>query len=277
MENEKLCGWAAPQLPPMEVVRLDHDKLLNFATEVGYQLQMSGAEIYRVEDTVRYILTAYGVSTGEVFAIPNCLNVSLLTLDGQSLTRIRRVGIHGTDIYRLEALNALSRQVASHKLTLEEAENQLHVICGETRSYPPALQLFAYALGTSAFCLFFGGTVQDALCCAACGLLIGLSQNFMSRLHTNLFFKTFVSACLSGFIALLLVAFGVGNDLDTIIIGALMALVPGISFTNAMRDIIAGDMVTGITKTIESILIGVSIALGTAIALYGAPLLGVIV
>lgn len=255
---------------------MDYDKLLTFATEVGYQLQMSGAEIYRVEDSVRYILSAYGAPTGEVFAIPNCLTVSLLTPEGRPLTRIRRVGIHGTDIYRLESLNSLSRKISAGELDFQQANLTLQAICADRRAYSQKVQLLAYAIGAGFFALFFGGTVADALCCALCGVTIGLSQWFMGWLRTNLFFKTFAGACLSAVIALLLMAAGLGNSLDTIIIGALMALVPGISLTNAMRDIIAGDMVTGITKTIESILIGVSIALGTAIALYGAPFLGVI-
>ena len=256
---------------------MDYDKLLNFATEVGYQLQMCGAEIYRVEDSVRYILAAYGVPTGEVFAIPNCLNVSVLTPDGRSMTRIRRVGIHGTDLYRLEAMNAFSRSICSNVPSLEEAERQLRDILDDTTNYSFPVQLCAYAVGSAAFALFWGGNGWDALCCAACGVAIGLSQRFMSRLRTNLFFQTCVGACLSAVVAVLLMTAGLGSDLDTIIIGALMALVPGVSFTNAMRDIIAGDMVTGITKTTESILIGVAIALGTAVALWGAPFLGVIV
>lgn len=254
---------------------MDYDKLLNFATEVGYQLQMSGAEIYRVEDSVRYILSAYGVPTGEVFAIPNCLNVSLTSPDGHPLTRIRRVGIHGTDLHRLEAMNAFSRNICAQTPPLDEAESQLTAILADKTQYPFSLQLCAYAVGSAAFALFWGGDLLDAICCAACGVTIGLSQDFMSRFGTNLFFKTFVGAFLSALVALLLTAVNLGSDLDTIIIGALMALVPGISFTNAMRDIIAGDMVTGITKTTESILIGVSIALGTAMALSAAPLLGV--
>ena len=60
--------------------------------------------------------------------------------------------------------------------------------------------------------------------------------------------------------------------LDKIIIGALMALVPGIAITNAMRDIMAGDMVSGISKGAEALLIGAAIALGTAIALGLAAL-----
>ena len=254
---------------------MDHDKLLNFATEVGYELLMCGAEIYRVEESVKRILTAYGVPTGEVFAIPNCLNVSVITPDGRTLTRIRRVGIHGTDLYRLEAMNALSRKVCVQLPPLEEAESLLNQICSDHTCYSRAFQLFAYALGSAAFALFWGGDLRDAACCALCGVVIGISQHFMTRLGTNLFFKTFVGASLSALVALLLMALGAGSSLDTIIIGALMALVPGISLTNAMRDIIAGDMVTGITKTTESILIGVSIALGTAMVLWWGPLLGV--
>ncbi len=60
---------------------------------------------------------------------------------------------------------------------------------------------------------------------------------------------------------------GVGQNQDLIIIGALMALVPGIAMTNAMRDIMAGDMVAGISKAAEALLIGAAIALGTALAL----------
>lgn len=256
---------------------MDYDELLNFATEVGYQLQMSGAEIYRVEESVQRILAAYGAPTGEVFAIPNCLTTSVTAPEGRPLTRIRRIGLHGTDIYRMEALNDLSRKVCTQTPPLGEAEEQLNAICRDHTAYSYPVQLFAYALGAFAFAFFFGGNLRDAVCAAVCGVVIGLSSTFMDRLKTNLFFKTFVGGCLSALVALFLVGIGIGVNSDTIIIGALMALVPGIAFTNAMRDIIAGDMVTGISKTAEAILIGVSIALGTAIALVAARFLGVAV
>ena len=73
---------------------------------------------------------------------------------------------------------------------------------------------------------------------------------------------------------MLLTGLGLGENLDRIIIGALMALVPGIAITNAMRDIMAGDMVAGISKGAEALLIGAAIALGTALGLGAAGLLG---
>ena len=54
---------------------MEYDDLLNMGTELGYQLMFSGAEIYRVEESVYRLLTAYGLQP-QVFAIPNCLIVS---------------------------------------------------------------------------------------------------------------------------------------------------------------------------------------------------------
>lgn len=254
---------------------MDYDVLLQFATEMGYQLQISGAEIYRVEESVQRVLAAYGASSGEVFAIPNCLTVSVNDPEGRSLTRIRRVGMHGTDIYRLEALNELSRTICSQIPPLPDSISQLETICRDTTAYPFPFQLFAYFLGCGAFGFFFGGNWKDAFSAGICGIVIGLCLPFMEKLKTNLFFKTSVGGFFSALTAFALVALGVGNDADIIIIGALMALVPGIAFTNAIRDIIAGDMVSGISKIAEAILVGVSIALGTAVALWIARLLGV--
>ena len=69
---------------------LDYDALLGLTSELGYRLMESGAEIYRVEESVQRLLRAYGVTTGEVFAIPNLVIVSLTDPNGHPVTRARR-------------------------------------------------------------------------------------------------------------------------------------------------------------------------------------------
>lgn len=251
---------------------LDYDILLQLASGVGFSLLESGAEIYRVEESVQRILMAYGAQRGEVFAIPNCLIVSLNGPDGQPLTQMRRMPNHGTDIDRLEKVNDFCRRVCRDTPDLAQAQAELERICAQRRNYSFQAVLGGYTLGTAAFCLFFGGGPADALCGALCGLVIGLSLHFMDLLHTNLFFKTIAAGFFSALLALGLTILGLGKNLDLIIIGTIMSLVPGIAFTNAMRDIIAGDMVSGITRTAEALLIGVAIALGTGLALGLAKL-----
>ena len=61
---------------------MDYYLLTDLAATMGYHLAMSGAETFRVEDTIHRILRAYGVEC-EAFAIPNCVSVSLEAANGK--------------------------------------------------------------------------------------------------------------------------------------------------------------------------------------------------
>ena len=73
---------------------MDYYLLTDLAATMGYHLAMSGAETFRVEDTIHRILRAYGVEC-EVFAIPNCVSVSLEAANGKPLMLMRRMIISG--------------------------------------------------------------------------------------------------------------------------------------------------------------------------------------
>lgn len=251
---------------------MDYDKLINLATDMGYGLLDTGAEIYRVEEAIQRILKAYGLESGEVFAIPNCIIVSMVTPEGRTMTRVRRSMGHGTNIDLLERYNDLCRHLCVETPDVDEALAQMRTLAGRQRVYPLPVQFIAHFAGAAGFTLFFGGTFRDALCGGLCGLAICACLTFLTRLGTNLFFKTVAAGAVSSLVALALVRGGAGQNIDLITIGALMLLVPGLIFTNAMRDIMAGDMVTGLTKTAEALLIGAAIALGTGAALWLARL-----
>ena len=250
---------------------MDYDLLLNLATDLGYGLLECGAEIYRVEESIQRLLHAYGVEQADPFVIPNCIIVSMVTPQGDTLTQVRRMPSHGTDVDLLEQYNDLCRRLCREPLPIPEARQALRQVAQNRRSYPLPILLGAYLLGATFFCLFFGGSVRDAFCSGICGILIGLALAGMTRLHTNLFFQTTLGAALSAFAALTLVSLGIGQHSQLIIIGALMALVPGLMFTNAIRDVMAGDMVAGLSKIADALLTGVAVALGTGFALSVAP------
>jgi len=246
---------------------MDYDQLLSLSADLGYGLLESGAEIYRVEESIQRLLHAYGIAEADPFVIPNCIIVSMVTPEGTSLTQVRRMPSHGTDIDLLEQCNELCRELCAETPPLDEARARLERIRGQVRSYPTWVLMTAYTVASAFFVLFFGGSLPDAFCGGLCGLTIGLSVTLMNKLKTNLFFKTMTGGFLSALLALVLTNMGLGQSADKIIIGALMALVPGIMFTNAIRDVMAGDMVAGLSKLADSLLTGVSLALGTAFAL----------
>ncbi len=244
---------------------MDYNTLLDLVTDLGYELAMSGAETFRVEESVNRILKTYGVQS-EAFAIPNCLIVSIETPDGKALTRMRRIGYHGNDLDSVERLNALSRTICARKPDPHDARVWLHATRKGRRKYALPMYLLGHFLGAAGFAVFFGGTYIDAFWSGVCGIALGLIGTLMSELKANQFFSTIISAFLAALLAYFFSGAGLVYNVDAAIIGALMILVPGLLFTNAMRDIIYGDTNSGINRIVQVLLIAMGIALGTAAA-----------
>jgi uncharacterized membrane protein YjjP (DUF1212 family) len=244
---------------------MDYEKLLNMATELGYQLMYSGAEIYRVEESARRLLCAYGLETPEVFAIPNCLIVSVSTPQGHPVTRMRRVPLHGTDIELLERCNNLCRHLCVEKPPLDEALSAVAALGADIPRYSPRMVLLGYGAAPAFFAPLFGGGPRDMACALLSGLAVGVCLLYGGKfIGANGFFRTAVCSAVAAFLALALVEAGLGESVDIVTISALMVLVPGVALTNAMREIMAGDTFSALSRTADAILAASAIALGAA-------------
>lgn len=244
---------------------MDYYLLTDLAATMGYHLAMSGAETFRVEDTIHRILLAYGVEC-EVFAIPNSVSVSLEAANGKPLMIMRRIGFHGNDLEKTEKLNALSRQICAKKPAVDEAMEWLHETLASCRTYSTGAFYLGNVLVGIGFCLVFGGALSDCLWAGLIGLIIGLVTRFMDRREANPFFSTILASCLMALPAYAAAGLGWLKSPDAAIIGALMLLVPGLLITNSMRDIIYGDTNSGIFRIVQVVLTALAIALGTAAA-----------
>lgn len=244
---------------------MDYHSLLDITTELGYQLAMSGAETFRIEETITRIFDAYGIKA-EVFAIPNCMTVSLETDKNEPMTRMRRIGHHGTDLDSVERYNALSRRICSEKPEPSVAMQWLKSAVASSRKFPFWIRIAGSIIGASGFILVYGGSITDGICAIICGLIAGLAGQLLDKWKVNAFFSTIASAFAIAFCAYIFGIMGFAVSTDGIIISALMLLVPGLLFTNAMRDIIYGDTNSGINRIVQVLLIGVAIALGTGAA-----------
>lgn len=245
---------------------MDYNTLLDIATELGYQLAMSGAETFRVEESISRVMAAYGI-TAEVFSIPNCLHVSIETPDGTPVTRMRRIGSHGNDLDAVEKYSNLSRKLCSETPDLETASQWLKDTAKARRTYSLPLYLLGNFLGACGFAVMFGGGLIDSLCAGVCGIVVGLVNTYMDHLKANQFFRIITASFLMALLAYITGSFGIAANTDAVIIGTLMILVPGLLFTNALRDIIYGDTNSGINRIVQVLLIAAAIALGTGAAL----------
>ena len=244
---------------------MDYNKLLDLAADIGYRLTMCGAETFRVEESINRILDSYGIQS-EVFAIPNCLHVSIETPDGTPITRMRRIGTHGNDLDAVEKYNTMCRTICRKKPDLDTARAWLEATDNARVYYSSYAIMFGYFLGSFGFSIVFGGSLVDAFFAGLCGLIVYWVNGFMESLHANAFFSTIAAAFFLALPAYALAVVGIVDNADMVIIGALMLLVPGLLFTNAMRDIIFGDTNSGVNRIVQVFLTAAAIALGTAAA-----------
>ena len=243
-----------------------YQKLLNTAIDLGHFLLEAGAEIYRVEESIQLVLYAYGVKHVDVFAINNNIIVTITLADDTCITRMRLIYTRDTNYQMVEDLNNLSRYICKERPPVEEFNRLLKEI-RRKKKYPSWAMVAAFSGIGFAFTLFFGGNLRDALVAAVAGALIRVVQIQMERLHTNGFFINLICSFIVTMLALLVVQYQLADHSDKIIIGTLMSLVPGVAITNSIRDVIAGDLMAGMMKAVEALLIALALALGTGMAL----------
>lgn len=242
---------------------MEYSKLLDLTTELAYQLAMSGAETFRVEESAVRILRAYDIDA-EVFAIPNCLHISIEPVPGRPLTRMRRIGEHGNDLDAVELFTNLSRRLCAERPAPEIARKWLDDAIASKRKYSSIPYLIGHFLGAFGFSFLFGAGPIDALFAGFCGILVGVITRCLEKGDANQFFRILIASFSMAFPAYVLGVTGIVNNADAVITGALMLLVPGLLFTNALRDIIHGDTNSGINRIVQVVLIALAIALGTA-------------
>ena len=245
--------------------RTDRDsELMDILLDFGEAMMESGAEIARIEDSLARMGVSYGAEQTNVFVITSSIELTVRFDDGQTLTRTRRIHSGGIDFERLRLLNALSRQCAMQQLEIDQLREEVNHIRNRKMSKIKLFLGSAFAAG--GFAVFFGGTLLDAAVAALVGLAVCVLQQY-AYLSPNKVFFYFISALLSG-AAICLVSLAVPMlHIDKVIIGDIMLLIPGIAITMAVKDVLIGDTISGLTKLADCLVWAGALAAGFMIVI----------
>jgi uncharacterized membrane protein YjjP (DUF1212 family) len=240
-------------------------RLLDLFLDFGEAMLCSGAEIGRVESSIAYLCRAYGAKKYHVFAITSSI-ILTVRFGEEDFTQSRRIlSGGGTNYERLRRLSALSRRCFPNPLSPQELEDSLKQIL---QSHSHWFKDYGGSfLAAGSFCFFFGGGIAEAFLAAAFGLFICFLRRFLSPKCPNRVFFLFLSSLFCG-----LGICAIGRVLpflktDTVMIGDIMLLVPGVAFTESVRDMLIGDTISGSTKLVESLLLAGSLAAGFMISI----------
>ena len=127
--------------------------ILAFAAEVGHTLLENGAEISRVEETMKIVASSFGVDKEHFFVLSNGIFTT-----GSSYANVEFIPIKGASLDKVVEVNQLSREISAGKYTLEEARRRLDEI-RNAPTKPKWEQFLGEAMASGAFCAIFGGSL----------------------------------------------------------------------------------------------------------------------
>ena len=245
-------------------------ELLALTVEIADQMLRNGGEIYRIEDTVIHILKAYNIGRFDVYVLSNGIFASANEDKDDACSMIRHVPLGSVNLSKINYLNQLARDLCAHKCTMEEAWERVEK-SKNLPSYSEHLQVFFCGLGSACYTFIFGGKAFDFFFSFLIGmgeqlLLSYMAKKKLSRFLKNVFASFYVSTC-----SILLLFTGLPILQDKIVIGSIMALVPGITFTTSIRDFHNGDYLSGTIHLIDALLTALCVAVGICLplAIYG--------
>lgn len=230
----------------------------------GRLLMQSGAETYRAEDTMLRMARSQGYQDAQSFVTPTGI---IFSAGHESPTRIAQIPRRATDLSKIAAINAISRALTANQMTLEDAYEQLKALENKNLFPSELAQVIFAAIASGCFVILFMGSVWDMPAAAVAGGIghwVCLRMNAITKVK---FFAEFTASIAVGILTILSLHFGVGFEEDKIIIGAVMPLVPGVPIANAVRDMMAGHFVSGVTKGAEASLTALAIGSGIAFVL----------
>ncbi len=244
--------------------KADTHQVLCMAMDIGKSMIRCGAEANRVEETVTRICSAYGGINTEVFSIVSMILATATGKDGTSDTQTRRIHGYSTDFDRLDKLNALSRRICKETPPPEEVLAELAQIKSDRRHLLWYVGIGYFVVGF-AFTLFFGGSFQDAAVSAAIALLLWLLTSFVRVQGLSKLFFTALSSAALGFLAVFFEKIGLADNAAMVMIGDIMLLIPGLLLVNSLREMLCGDLISGLLRLLECIILALAIACGFAV------------
>jgi uncharacterized membrane protein YjjP (DUF1212 family) len=240
--------------------------------ELGSGLLENGAETSRVEESVRLAGQAMGFSV-ETMVTPTGITVTFG--NGEVITRVARIRNRVIDLDKVARLNSLSRRlqkaVPGDLCTYRE---EIQLVREAPHCYSTTQQLLATILVCACFTLSVGGGWQEAL--------VAISAGLIGRFLLELVGSEFPSFLSLFMLAFLSTSMGVAGDVfsglqtQAIVVGSLLHRMPGLAIVSAVRDLMAGELVAGVARSAEAMLITLGMASGVLACLGFSMRLGLV-
>lgn len=239
---------------------------LRLALFIGELMLINGAETSRVEDTILRICSSRRFNHINVFASPTVIIISDYRFDGYSF--MKTIKSRSIDLNKISLLNSFSRKfVSDTNITIPNAMNELknlsQVVC-----YPPILTYVSTGIGAAFFAGLLGGNnLPTFIATFITSILALILYSKIMKISSIPAFSSLISSTFIAIVGSLLTQVNIISSPRMLIVGAIMPLLPGVSFIKGIRDLISGDLISGVARSFDACVTAVSIACGVGVIL----------
>lgn len=251
----------------VDINKIKIQDLCSTMLRIGKMILSSGGEANRVERTLHRIGKAYGCDKVEVMSISHSI---ILTLNRgkEHLTEIQRVEEAKFDFFKLKRTNRVYRNVIDNPISMEEINKKLNAIEQSDTINNFSNVLVAWCIASAFYTGFFGGNVMDMIFSAIIGIVLCGIIRFFDNCGFNYYFTLIVVSLFGGFLSRIFTLTGYEIHTSVINAGNIMPLIPGLTLTNSLRDMLSKDTITGMSEIAETVVISLIIATGFALTTF---------
>ncbi len=246
---------------------IDQNDVFDLIMLAGKILLENGAEIFRVEETMKIIAGHFQVNDLDTFVLANGI-ITTMKIEGKDSRtgQVKHIPLSPIHLGRVTEVNRVSREIVSGRYRVEDAMEELkriEVLPYETKK----LTILFAGIGSASFCYLLGGTLYDSLVSFFAGFVLYIVLIMMQKAKTPEMLRIVFGSSLVTVVSILLYSIGIGDNINSIMIGSIICLVPGVSFTTAVRNFFNSDYLSGTVRLVNALLVSISIAVGVGIVM----------
>lgn len=247
--------------------------LIEIIKIISTRLIESGDEINRVEEIINDIIISEGYTEANVFAISTGIFYSFKRKN-KIYNDVIRIKKRGTNLKNIVLYTNISNEIINHKKSIKSSLEEIKSI--EIKKHN-IINIICGGLSTGFFTLLYGGNTIEFLISFICGLIIELITITFKRVDIFHFLNSLICSFISTTIAIILINLISKGNLDNIVIGSIMLILPGLTFTNSIKDIIMGNLVSGTSRLSETFFVAVAISIGVILSIVITSKVGIVI
>ena len=237
--------------------------------DIGALLMSSGASTARVRYTVNRISETFGYHT-DMFITHRALMLTVHDDENADyFSSIKRISPHGINFKLVSGISRMSWRIVEENWDITQIRKDLERLVSLPH-YPIWLILLTIGISGASFCrLFGGGFIEMAVSFVA--TIIGLAVRLKTiKLNFNTYLCVYFASLTSSLLSGISIKFGFGKVPELAFTASVLYLIPGVPLINMFSDMVDGNLLNGLIRGLNGLIVTFAIALGmlTAMIIY---------